>query len=393
MRVGQIITFKLPSSQKKIAGKILEVREKNLLVQTKDSKKVIPKSLLNKKITKEEFEKARLELQKILKKKSTKSSIEKKPKFEKKVETKPQAKKPMSEAPETQKKVKQSEAKKTYLIDIHMNYRPMGSTRKRKMTLPIFKKFIEKTFKKKLTSGQEKKIDYMADVTLKGKKDGFFIIDPLGFIFTNHNVISDSTGEYVGKVDMGEKIKLTLTEEQKKDRKAKKEEQDKADVERAKKHDEQFGKMEDLKDLWKKLKDLKWSSSDRREIEDYIKDVNTFGPAYNSLYESPHDVKAEVIQKGKRPVKNVLRIYYSKLNYSTGNRPGKFKKEDFEFPEEEKKEEKKEAPKKRGVVYKKSGSNTTFRSNTDKQLAFLKELRKKGLSEAELTKEFRKKFG
>ena len=77
MRVGQIITFKLPSSQKKIAGKILEVREKNLLVQTKDSKKVIPKSLLNKKITKEEFEKARLELQKILKKKSTKSSIEK----------------------------------------------------------------------------------------------------------------------------------------------------------------------------------------------------------------------------------------------------------------------------------------------------------------------------
>ena len=46
MKVGELVTFTLPSSKKKMAGKILEVRDKKVVVQSKDGKKLIPKTLL-----------------------------------------------------------------------------------------------------------------------------------------------------------------------------------------------------------------------------------------------------------------------------------------------------------------------------------------------------------
>ena len=46
MKVGELVTFTLPSSKKKMAGKILEVRDKKVVIQSKDGKKLIPKTLL-----------------------------------------------------------------------------------------------------------------------------------------------------------------------------------------------------------------------------------------------------------------------------------------------------------------------------------------------------------
>lgn len=341
MKVGQIVTFTLPSSKKKTAGKILEVRDKSVLVQTKDSKKLIPKNFL-------------------------KVGKEKKKMPEKKVEP------PKKEPPK-------AKAKKTYLVKV-------DGEKDRKLTLSLVKQFINKRFGKKLTPAQEKKINYMANVTIpkgKNKKEGHFIIDG-ELIYTSNSGVSEINNQIVGKVDMSEKRKTTLSEEQKKDKQLQKEKKEKEEEQKVKEHNDKYGKMEDLEDLWKKLKDLKWSPSDRREIEDYINDPNTYGPAYNSMNESPHDVKAEVIQKGKRPVKNVLRVYYSLLT-STTARPGKFKKEDFEFPEEEKKE----PPK----AKKKQSKGKQKDNDSDKQIKFLRELRARGLSQAEIMKELEKKFG
>jgi len=360
MKVGKIITFTLPSSKKKIAGKILEVREKNILVQTKDGKKVIPKSLFNKKS-----------------------------KFEKKVETKPQAKKmPPKITGEQMRSIKiiepskKKKANKTYLVIV-------DGEKDRKLTLSLLKQFISKKYGKKLTSGQEKKIDFMANVTLKGEKDGFFIIDHMDNIYTNHNQKSISTGDYVGKIDMRKKERRELTEEKKKDLQFLKEKKEKEEEQKEKEHKERFKKMEGLKDLWEGgLKDLNWSAYDRKEIDYYIDNADLDGPAYSSRapMTSPGEVKAEVVQKGKRPVKNVLRIYYSNLIYSRGNIPGKFKKEDFEFPEEEKKEPQK--AKKKGKTKKEKEENLT-----EQMRKVTRELTEQGLSGEEIVKELGRRFG
>ena len=370
MKVGEIVTFTLPSSKKKTAGKILEIRNKSVLVQTKDSKKLIPKNFLKKKmpekkgppkITGEQMRSIKI--------------IE--PSKKKKVTPAP------APAPEPKKKVEpKKKANKTYLVKV-------DGEKDRKLTLSLLKQFINKKFGKKLSPSQERKIDFMANVILKGEKDGFFKIDG-DYIFTNYNQKSPETGDYVGTVNMGEKRKTTLTEEQKKDKQLREEKKEKEEEQKEKEHKERFGKMEGLEDLWEKLKDLKWSAYDRKEIEYYINNPNLDGPAYSSRapMTSPGEVKAEVIQKGKRPVKNVLRIYYSNLLYSRGNIPGKFKKEDFEFPEEEKKE-----PPSQGTAKKAKKTKSNAPSRTDDQTKFVRELRKRGLSQEEMMKEFKKKFG
>jgi len=378
MKVGQIVTFTLPSSKKKVAGKIVQIRDKSVIVQTKDGKKVISKSLLEKK-------------SKVMSGRAkdgskcytrTNNNGEKYITCEgtqKKVAPAPAP----APAPEPKKKVEpKKKANKTYLVKI-------DGEKDRKLTLSLLKQFINKRFGKKLTPGQEKKIDFMANVTIPGKKVGHFIIDG-ELIYTSKSGMSEINNQIVGKVDMGKKRKITLSEEQKKDKQLEKEKKEKEEDQKVKEHNEKYGKMEDLEDLWEKLKDLKWSAYDRREIERYIKDINIEGPAYSSTTYTPTlGVKAEVIQKGKRPVIKVLRVYYSKLTATTA-RPGKFKKEDFEFPEEEKKEPPSQSIKKK-VKPKKKKSKAP--SESDEQIKFLRELRARGLSEAEMMKEFEKKFG
>jgi len=378
MKVGEIVTFTLPSSKKKVAGKIVQIRDKSVIVQTKDGKKVISKSLLEKK-------------SKVMSGRAkdgskcytrTNNNGEKYITCEgtqKKVAPAPAP----APAPEPKKKVEpKKKANKTYLVKI-------DGEKDRKLTLSLLKQFINKRFGKKLTPSQEKKIDFMANVTIPGKKVGHFIIDG-ELIYTSKSGMSEINNQIVGKVDMGEKRKITLSEEQKKDKQLEKEKKEKEEDQKVKEHNEKYGKMEDLEDLWEKLKDLKWSAYDRREIERYIKDINIEGPAYSSTTYTPTlGVKAEVIQKGKRPVIKVLRVYYSKLTATTA-RPGKFKKEDFEFPEEEKKEPPSQSIKKK-VEPKKKKSKAP--SESDEQIKFLRELRARGLSEAEMMKEFEKKFG
>jgi hypothetical protein len=360
MKVGQIVTFTLPSSKKKTAGKILEVRDKSVLVQTKDSKKLIPKNFLKKKMTEKKGP------PKITGEQMRSIKIIEPPSqgIKKKVEPKKEPKK---------------KANKTYLVKV-------DGEKDRKLTLSLLKQFINKRFGKKLSPDQQRKIKFMAEVTIPGKKVGHFIIDG-DLIYTSKSRVSEINNQIVGKVDMGEKRKITLSEEQKKDKQLQKEKEQKEEDQKVKEHNEKYGKMEDLEDLWKKLKDLKWSAYDRKEIDYYIDNPDLDGPAYNSTNNPPGDVKAEVIQKGKRPVIKVLRVYYSKLTATTA-RPGKFKKEDFEFPEEEKKEPPK--AKKKGKTKKEEEER---KKRGDEQTSFVRELRKRGLSQEEMMKEFKKKFG
>ena len=299
MKVGELVTFTLPSSKKKMAGKILEVRDKKVVVQSKDGKKLIPKTLLTMK-KKKAPPKITGEQMKSIKVLGVKGQIPKKVVKEKKV------------------------VKKTYLVKV-------DGEKDRKLTLSLLKQFINKRFEKQLSNSQEKNLEFMANSILKDNTKGHFIISG-DLIYTSKNRKSNMTDDFIGKIDMGEKTKKIVSEDQKKDKQLEKEKKEEIEDQKAEEHNEKYSKMKDLKDLWNELKDLKWSNYDRSEINKYINSKNIYGPAFNS--NNPKmgyaNVKAEVIKKGKRPVKDVLVVYYSKLTGS--GRLGKFKKDPFDFP-------------------------------------------------------------